>query len=830
VTERRTVAVVPHTHWDREWYLPFQSFRLRLVGLLDDLLPHLERDPGYAHFLLDGQLAVVDDYLAVRPDAAPAIRRLVTAGRISVGPWYTLPDEFLVSGETLVRNLQLGIARAAELGGAMQVGYLPDMFGHVAQMPQLLRQFGVDHAVVWRGVPSAVDRTAFRWLSPDGSEVRAEYLPAGYGNGARVPRDADDFVAQVDDFATRYDTMIAGGPVLWMNGTDHLLPQPWLAEVVAKANAAQDRWQVEVMSLESYLRDVAPAVDAPVWEGELRSGARANLLMGVASNRVDVKQAAARAERALERLAEPACALFQPADSWPQALLDEAWLGVIRNAAHDSVCACSDDEVVDAVVHRYAEARQIGEGLADRAIAALGASVDADGPVVVNLSARTRGGVVELLLDGEEVPPGTQLLKRRPAETTLGTLPSAGFAAGMAAELEYLPRYTAARLEVDGEVVLAAERGPSGQLVSAEVRAELERLMATEDDRPCQVVVRQQPGVKVLALVEDVPGFGWAAWTPSTSRPTVPADIQDWFRLVDDGDVGDTYNWCPPVDDEPFEVPLLDAEVVEGGPLRSRVRLHHGVDDLDVVSIVERRAGEDLVRVETTVDNRRRDHRLRVHLPVPEPVERTRAECAFAVVERGTDAEGGPTELGLATYPSRRFVQAGRLTVVHEGLLEHELVAPDELAVTLLRCTGMLGAGPMRTRPLPAGPLQPLEGPQLQRRLTLRWGFAVGDGLDPYALVDDAFVPLRAVPGLPGGRRPATGAALSVEGAEVSAVRRAPSGQLEVRVFNPTGEPATARLAGRRGWLVDLLGRPVAPFEGSVALAPWRIATLLLAD
>src|SRR3712207_4560163 len=154
MTEKRTAAIVPHTHWDREWYSPFQTFRLRLVDLLDDFLPALENDLSYARFLLDGQMAVVDDYLEVRPEAEPALRRLAATGRVAMGPWYTLPDEFLVSGETHVRNLQLGLERAAAFGGAMDVGYLPDMFGHLAQMPQLLSQFGFGHAVVWRGVPS----------------------------------------------------------------------------------------------------------------------------------------------------------------------------------------------------------------------------------------------------------------------------------------------------------------------------------------------------------------------------------------------------------------------------------------------------------------------------------------------------------------------------------------------------------------------------------------------------------------------------------------------------------------------------------------------------
>ncbi len=191
----REVAIVPHTHWDREWYEPFQVFRLRLVGLFDELLPMLDRDLSYSRFLLDGQTVVLDDYLAVRPDAAAAIARLVTSGRVSIGPWACLMDEYMVSGETMVRNLQRGMLRASELGGVMPVGYLPDMFGHVAQMPQLLRLAGLEHAVVWRGVPAAVDKTAFWWVAPDGSRVRAEYLYGSYSNGRDLPDDPEKLVA-----------------------------------------------------------------------------------------------------------------------------------------------------------------------------------------------------------------------------------------------------------------------------------------------------------------------------------------------------------------------------------------------------------------------------------------------------------------------------------------------------------------------------------------------------------------------------------------------------------------------------------------------------------
>ena len=250
----RRIAVVPHTHWDREWYEPFQTFRLKLVHMVDGLLDLMERDSSYTHFLLDGQLAVIDDYLEIRPENEDRLRALAAAGRITVGPWYILMDEFLVSGETIVRNLQAGIVRGAAFGGVMDVGYLPDMFGHVAQMPQILSLAGFEHAVVWRGVPSAIDRSAFRWVAPDGSSVRAEYLLAGYGNGAALPDDAKALVRRLRALAEELGAFLGpDDPMLLMNGTDHQRPQPWLGRVVAEANQIQSDFELAITSLPAYL-------------------------------------------------------------------------------------------------------------------------------------------------------------------------------------------------------------------------------------------------------------------------------------------------------------------------------------------------------------------------------------------------------------------------------------------------------------------------------------------------------------------------------------------------------------------------------------------------
>ena len=314
-------TVVAHTHWDREWYLPFEHFRMRLARTIDEIVEVLESDPRFRSFTLDGQSVTLEDYAEVRPPAAvERLRRLVADGRVMTGPSYVLPDEFLAGQEALVRNLTAGRRVVDAWGGrSMEVGYLPDTFGHVGQLPQILRGFGLDAFIFWRGLDDRAGRVglAFEWQAPDGSSVTAIRQVGSYGNAAELGRwgpggvdlggDAD---AQPAAAVARFDRFLdAWGPeiertgtreLLLCNGSDHLPIHRPLPDLVEHARSSHPDTRVEIGSYDEYWARLRPTLDGlPTIRGELVGGRDAPVLRGINSARIYLKQAAERTERAL---------------------------------------------------------------------------------------------------------------------------------------------------------------------------------------------------------------------------------------------------------------------------------------------------------------------------------------------------------------------------------------------------------------------------------------------------------------------------------------------------------------------------------------------------
>jgi alpha-mannosidase len=906
---RTVVHLVPHTHWDREWYLPFQSFRLRLIGLIDGLLDEMESDPG-VRFTLDGQTATVDDYLEIRPEHADRLARLVADGRLAVGPWRILMDEFLVSGETLVRNLEMGMRRAGELGRAMPIGYLPDMFGHVAQMPQILRRAGIGDAVVWRGVPKAIDRHAFRWLAPDGSSVRCEYLLGGYGNARDLLSLPDRIEHKLDRFLNDQRAAFGEDEVLAMYGEDHSLPLPGYAPLVASFNQRQDRYDVRIETLTEYIEATrGHAAPTLAWTGELRSSARANVLMGVVSHRVDVKQAAGRAEHMLERMAEPLVALHGGA--WPERLLELAWRRVVDNSAHDSICACSSEATVAQVMTRFAEAEQIGRGLTEGVLRAIGRHVSGGAFAAVNPSPTARTDLVELDLPLDRSPVGSPvvlpdgvLAPTQDLGVVDRTLDDVVLAAGEL--VPYLRRRMHARElyahQVNGhrlsrgatETVVTLDVDIEPDPPSLDVDALLDALEAQAARTPSatwRLLVVARPRRRLLACVP-VPALGWTAVRPAEpGRVVAPTDpvsahgrtltnglvavlvaddgtltiegggvtLTGAGRLVDGGDVGDSYNYAPPATDLLVEHPLrVGVQAGEPGPLRASLVVTRAyawpvglVPDLSGRSTetvetetrmtVELRAGEPFVRLAVEFDNEAIDHRLRFHVPMRRSADRTFAEGQFAIVERGTVMEGGHGERPLPTFPAHGLVSADGAALLLEHVLEYELADGPELALTLLRATGLISRDRHPYRDEPAGPV--IAAPTGQGRGDRRIAFALLPAPEgrpteaTLAALERYRNPfLLAVGEADAGLALGSAEGLAVEGDGVvlSSLRRR-GASLEVRLVNELDCEVAATIHGpfqtvRAG---DLLGRPLAdahPVAGraEVVLGPWEITTLCL--
>jgi len=918
-----SAVFVPHFHWDREWYEPFQVFRHRLVTAFETVLETAEANPDF-RFTADGQLAVIEDYLQMRPEHRDRVAALVAGGQLAIGPWLILLDEFLCSGETIVRNLRMGWAAAAKLGGAMPVGYLPDMFGHVAQMPQILARAGIEHAALWRGVPGFVDGHAFRWRAPDGSEVRTEFLFDGYDNGLDVLLVPDQIGRALGEYAQMTAERWGTDPLLAMAGTDHNAPDPQLTAWLRRASS--DERAITVATLEEYIRKHARDEVSAVVTGELRSHVRGNILPGVLSVRLGLKQRMAVAERTVDH-AERVNALWSGRDDSPFLAL--AWHKIIESTAHDSVVGSGTDETCDQVQARLAEAAQTARAVRDAALAEPAARVPSDGYLVANPLPFARTASVEVDV---VAPPEGRVLVATAADGSAHPVQLISKAPTVLSD----ERMDASRLErvlrrihrrelfgrlIDryeltaGSLVFhLAEVPASGPFDLLILRRKVAEAAAAHPGE-WRVLTLEEARATALAPVT-VPASGLAtfrvqpadrtpplAFVPATATDrtlsnglvevAIAADgtldvtgadgsvLRGVGRLVDGGDRGDSYNYGPPAQDvlvsEPAEV---TTEVLEHGPLRSRTRVTRVYEwpaalsaDRDVrggetvptpvETLVEVRAGEPFVRVSTSFLNRSADHRLRFHVPLPEPVNGSASAGQFAVTERGLTAEGGWGEYPIPTFPASSFVSAGAATVLLDHATEYELVGDgSELAITLLRAIGSISVNihPFRDEPaateIPAPGAQDL-GMRIENRFAVLPSATGWQEANAVALAElfrnDVLVARGTGPA--GGQLPPDAAGVGVDGADVyvSTVRRVPAEDAgageggaggagsvasaagtEVRLVAMSDTGATARVTGAftEATTVDLLGRPLSTTPAAdgleLALDPWEIRTVVL--
>jgi len=560
------LVVVPHTHWDREWYQPFQEFRVRLVRLIDRLLALFEHDPAFAHFHFDGQTIVLEDYLEIRPQQRARLRRLIRDGRIAVGPWYVLPDEFLVSGESLIRNLQIGHRLAAEFGPVTKIGYLPDEFGHCAQMPQILASFGIDAAVVWRGVGANVSQTLFTWEGLDGTPTLAVYLPiSGYSNGRNLPEQVDELRGQLAAIIDEQAPFRCIASLLVMNGTDHQEPQPALPSALAAAADGLEHLTYEIAPLARFIeRARREQQTLHAHRGELRSCRRTTVTPGVTSVRVRLKQRDFDNVSRLERYAEPlatwadrleraAATGDAPAADQLGALLEWAWKLVVQNHPHDSITGCSVDQVHRDMEARSEQVHMVVSQVLSQSLTAITQAIDTShvdpdaallvynpngaGASVVSadlyLDAAPAYGLVDG--DGRDIP---LHLEASPSEVLLDAeLPPADVRPHVLAmqSREFLGMaINGIRLERRGATLHAAvtlDRMPRGHLDVPGLRAQW--LAYLDDPTVHSIAVRAQTGVPARATfgAPALNGHGFTLFRlrqqPAATTPTVAFSVTE---------------------------------------------------------------------------------------------------------------------------------------------------------------------------------------------------------------------------------------------------------------------------------------------------------------
>ncbi len=548
----QTLHVISHTHWDREWYLTFQQFRLKLVHMIDKLLDILDEDPEYLYFMLDGQTIVLDDYLQMRPEKEVVLRAHIESGRILIGPWHILSDMFLVSPEAQIRNLLEGARTARKFGPKMPVGYSPDPFGNHGQVPQMLRGFGIETACLWRGVGDLP--TELWWDSPDGSRVLLAYLRNSYGNGANLPvHNAETFTTQVVIEGAKLAAHSAVTDHLLMLGTDHMEPSPHTSGTLAHANAHLPDLRLVHSTLPDYVALVMDQVaqlegDLPVLTGELRECSNSHLLPGVLSARMWIKQRNHASETLLEKWAEPFSVFAERMITvdkslttpdaiasnriWNVApLLRQAWRILMENHPHDSICGCSIDQVHDEMLPRFDQADQIADEISLQALQAIASAVDtsADGAVsglvLFNPLSFARQDLVDVALKLPEEVEAFELVNGE------GTSIAYEFVGGQHEELANLMLRPGELRDTIGAVSEGRVAGAALTSVSVTREGDTVTIRAILDDEGQPNVAQWHQAEDDIARFEadpSVTGFHVLAHTPKASTirfvsPEVPA-------------------------------------------------------------------------------------------------------------------------------------------------------------------------------------------------------------------------------------------------------------------------------------------------------------------
>lgn len=721
--KQKYVYVVPHSHWDREWYFTIEDSNVLLAENLDHLMTVLENDEDYHGYVFDAQVSVIEEYLQINPEDKERILRLVTAKRLFIGPWYTQTDSLLVHKESMIRNLLYGTRIANEFGHSMEVGYLPDIFGQNAYLPSIFTGFGIENSILQRGIytDQLGEDLNFTWKSPDGKTVKANNMYFGYGPGKFLAADESYYEERLQPMLEKLADLNGNtGHLLLPAGGDQVLVREHFPKTIEKLNEMDPVHEFILSDFESFMKAAwENGSFENVIEGELIAPQKSRIHNTIRSQRYDIKKLNDEVEQKILHTLEPLAMIGLTLGlKYPQRWLDQMWKQLFDVHAHDSIGGCNSDDTNSDIMQRLTKVGRIADGLINilkkKLTRAISKKLGKDNlNIVFNTQAKPYAGPVESVIFTKE------------------------------------KEFAVTDLDGDKLLVSVAEQeyisGGKMIVVTAEGEKEVE-----------------QPGYyrnAVLIDLEGVPPMGYKtllieeglSGSPGMS-PSQDAQIENGFyslRLNDGrlellnkesgmalkdflkfenvADAGDSYDFSPLEGDEQHIIDNASLLGVEKAEMAEKMMVVHealipgnleerqtgkATTALKIISAFELRKGEKTVRVTHEIDNHVSDHRVRVLLdtPVANPAV-SYGDQAFSVLERPTEnahlahwKERGFAEAPVPYYPIENFAVAAdeetTFAVLTKGIKEYELIKKSgTLALTLFRSVGLLGRDNLAWRP-----------------------------------------------------------------------------------------------------------------------------------
>lgn len=750
---KNKVHVVPHSHWDREWYFTTSRSKIYLMKDFKDVLDTLESNEEFKYFMIDAQASLLDDYLKWMPNDEERIKSLVTKGKLVIGPWYTQTDQLVISGESIVRNLYYGIERCKEFGNYMKVGYVPDSFGQSAQMPQIYSGFGIKDSLFWRGVSDdMVDSTEFNWKGSDGTVAFAVQIPFGYYCGGNIPEDEEDLKEYLKEQIGKLKEKASTNNVYLPNGFDQAPIRINLPEVLKKANVIDEDNEYIISNIENYIESVkAERSDFKELEGEFVNGKHMRIHKSIFSSRSDLKIMNNHLENYIVNVVEPILAMsYSLGNEYPHTIMRDIWKLMFENAAHDSIGSCNSDTTNGDVYMRYKQARDLSINLLDLHMRLVATKIKNSNEEITltlfNAFPKARTEVVEF----EAFIPEEDFIIKNAQGT----------------ELKYVIK---SKEDISDYVLTQTIRLNPSKKIYIPSKVYRAKIALKAEDVPavgyCQVVFELNKKNK-LSIEEHKDNIIENKYYKISANENGSIDILDKSSnrlysnqaiLEENGDDGDSYNYSPPRKDiivsslsSKSEAKVLKSEVQEELILKYSMNLPASLEErangnVSVEMPVEMKISLDddknIITFNLDVDNKSLSHRIRILFNTEIASKLSIADQQFGVISRKTVLEEDIKlweanqelwqEKPITIEPMQSFVTLENgergLAIITEGVREYQIVGEkfDTIALTLFRSFGYMGRENLLYRPGRASGEKIIETPNAQLLGKLKFNFGV---------------------------------------------------------------------------------------------------------